>query len=171
MMGEKEKTKGPAIAAHGASRLPSVEIDSYNIELRDEDGFVGDRANKRAFRDILDTIRKTLRKNGDDPIGNGKTHELTKSQIDEFLAKGDVEAAGVVHAAIEEFSRELAGVVRRYLKTKAWRDTERIVIGGGLRDSRVGELIIGRVSVLLKTAKIEVDLMPIHHHPDEAGLI
>ena len=46
----KEKIKGPAIAAHGASRLPSVDVDSYNIELRDEDGFVGDRANKRAFR-------------------------------------------------------------------------------------------------------------------------
>ena len=60
-MGEKEKTPGPAIASHGASRLPSVEVDSYNIEIRDEDGFVGDRANKGAFRDILDTLRKKLR--------------------------------------------------------------------------------------------------------------
>src|SRR5688572_6548949 len=99
-MGAKEKTAGPAIAAHGASRLPSVDVDSYNIELKDDEGFVGDRANKRAFRDILDTLRKQLRKTGDDPIGNGKTHDLTKDQIDEFLAKGDSDAAGVVHAAI-----------------------------------------------------------------------
>jgi hypothetical protein len=26
------------IAVHGASRLPSVEIDSFNIELKDEEG-------------------------------------------------------------------------------------------------------------------------------------
>jgi predicted NBD/HSP70 family sugar kinase len=167
----KEKISRPGIAAHGASRLPSVEVDSYNIELRDEEGFVGDRANKRAFREILDVLRKNLRKNGDDPIGDDDTHELTKDQIDALLAKGDPEAAGVVHAAIEEFSEELAAVIRRYLKSKAWRDTERIVIGGGLRDSRVGELIIGRVSVALKTAKIDIEVQPIRHHPDEAGLI
>ena len=103
-------------------------------------------------------LRKNLRKNGDDPIGDDDTHELTKDQIDALLAKGDPEAAGVVHAAIEEFSQELDAVIRRYLKTKAWRDTERIVIGGGLRDSRVGELIIGRVSVMLKTAKVDIDV-------------
>jgi len=162
---------GPAIAAHGASRLPSVEIDSYNIELRDDDGFVGDRANKGAFRDILETLRKALRKNGEDPIGDDDTSQMTKKQIDDLLAEGDPQAAGLVHGAIEEFSQQLAAVIRRYLKTKAWRDTERIVIGGGLRDSRVGELVIGRAAVLLKTADIAVELTPIRHHPDEAGLI
>ena len=30
----------PTIAEHGASRLPSVEVDSYNVELKDEDGFL-----------------------------------------------------------------------------------------------------------------------------------
>jgi hypothetical protein len=34
------------IAAHGASRLPSVDVDSFNIELADEEGFLGDRASK-----------------------------------------------------------------------------------------------------------------------------
>ena len=42
------------IAAHGASRLPSVEVDSFNIELKDEEGFLGDRASKGAFRDGFD---------------------------------------------------------------------------------------------------------------------
>jgi hypothetical protein len=32
------------IAAHGASRLPSAEIDTFNIELKDEEGFLGERA-------------------------------------------------------------------------------------------------------------------------------
>ena len=27
------------IVAHGASRLPWVEIDSFNLELKDEEGF------------------------------------------------------------------------------------------------------------------------------------
>src|SRR5258708_39671649 len=55
------------IARHGASRLPSVDVDSFNIELKDDDGFLGDRASKGAFRKILDSLRKPLKKNGDDP--------------------------------------------------------------------------------------------------------
>jgi predicted NBD/HSP70 family sugar kinase len=35
----------------------------------------------------------------------------------------------------------------------------------------VGELAIGRASVLLKADGHEIDLRPINHHPDEAGLI
>lgn len=39
MADETIKTTG--IAAHGASRLPWVEIDSFNLELKDEDEFLG----------------------------------------------------------------------------------------------------------------------------------
>ena len=35
------------IAAHGASRLPSVDIDSFNIELKDDEGFRGSRQQGR----------------------------------------------------------------------------------------------------------------------------
>src|SRR5215212_7915200 len=48
------------IARHGASRLPSVEVDSFNVELKDDDGFLGDRASKGAFRKILDELRQPL---------------------------------------------------------------------------------------------------------------
>ena len=34
------------IARHGATRLPSVEVDSFNVELKDDEGFLGDRASK-----------------------------------------------------------------------------------------------------------------------------
>ena len=54
---------------------------------------------------------------------------------------------------------------------KEWKDTERIAIGGGFRGSRVGELVIGRTIVLLKSEGIETNLVPIHNDPDEAGLI
>ena len=76
-----------------------------------------------------------------------------------------------MHSAIEEFAQELAYVTRRFLKTKAWADTERIVVGGGFRQSRVGELAIARTEIILKAEDFEVDLVPIRFHPDEAGLI
>ncbi len=59
-----------------------------------------------------------------------------------------------MQGAIEDFSQELALVIRRFLKLKAWRDTERIVVGGGFRASRVGELAIGRAAVILKADKV-----------------
>jgi len=161
----------PSIAEHGASRLPSVELDSYNIELKDDEGFIGDRASKGAFRTIIENWRKSVRKAGDDPFGDEKSEELSKKLLDSLLEKGDAEAAGIVQGAIEEFSQEFSLVIRRYLKTKGWRDTERVVIGGGFRASRVGELVIGRTAVILKAEKIPIELVPVHNDPDEAGLI
>jgi hypothetical protein len=72
---------------------------------------------------------------------------------------------------VEEFAQELAAVIRRFLRLKDWKDTERIVIGGGMRGSRVGELAIGRASVILKAASIDIALRPISNEPDHAGLI
>jgi hypothetical protein len=159
------------IGRHGAGRLPSVDVDSYNIELKDDDGFLGDRASKGAFRKILDSWRQPSKTNGDDPLGSKSTEEISKTTLDEILTGDDVAAAAVVHSAIEEFAAELAGVIRRFLKTKAWTDTERIVVGGGFRQSRLGELAIARTDILLKSEGLKVDLVPIRFHPDEAGLI
>ena len=54
---------------------------------------------------------------------------------------------------------------------KAWEDTQRIAVGGGLRASRVGELAIGRAAVLVKSGGRTIDLVPIRHHPDWRSLI
>ena len=159
------------IATHGATRLPSVEVDSFNIELKDEEGFIGDRASKGAFRKIFDRWRKPLRKTGKDPFGELPSEEISKKALDDMLVGDDTEAAAIMHSAIEEFAQELAYVTRRFLKTKAWADTERIVVGGGLRDSRLGELAIARTDIVLKSEGFEVDLWPIRYDPDEAGLI
>jgi hypothetical protein len=88
-----------------------------------------------------------------------------------MLAGDDTEASAVVHSAIEEFAQELAYVTRRFLKTKAWAKTERIVVGGGFRDSRLGELAIARADIILKTEDFKIDMLPIRFDPDEAGLI
>lgn len=71
-----------------------MEIDSFNIELKDEEGFLEDRASQGAFR---------------------------------------------------------------------------VVVGGGFRDSRLGELAIARTEIILKSEGYKIEMIPIHHHPDEAG--
>jgi predicted NBD/HSP70 family sugar kinase len=159
------------IARHGATRLPSVEVDSFNVELKDDDGFLGDRASKGAFREILDGLREPLKKNGDDPLGKKSAGEIAKSELDEALVGDDIHASALVHGAIEEFAQQLAHVTGKFLKTKAWADTERIVVGGGFRQSRVGELAIARTDIILKAADFKVDLVEIRFHPDDAGLI
>ena len=156
---------------HGGSVLPSVTVDAYNAELRDANGFTGDRASKRAFEGLLDELRERLAKSGDDPLGNRPTEQLDKEAVDKLLAEGSPAQAGVIHTAVEEFAGEFAAVIRRFLKLKAWRDTQRIVVGGGMRGSRVGELAIGRTEVMLRSDGVEIELMPIRHDPDEAGLL
>jgi hypothetical protein len=157
--------------AHGARRLPAVEVLSYNLELKDENGFVGDRASKAAFRQFVDEWRKPLRRIGQDPFGKEDSSKIAKKKLDDLLAKGEAESAGVVQSAIESFAQELADVLRRFLKLKEWKDAERLVFGGGFSGSRVGELAIGRASVLLKNEKIKTEVSIIRNDPDEAGLI
>ncbi len=161
----------PTLPTHGAAVLPSVQVDTYNLEVEDEDGFIGDKASKGAFWQLLDKWRQPLRELGEDPFGDKPTDEITKKKLDALLAKGSPEAAGVVQSAVEDFAQQLAKVIRRFLKTKAWRDTACIVIGGGFRASRVGELAIGRSAVILKAEGIAIDIDLIRHDPDEAGLL
>ena len=169
---EKSATGSPTgLHLHGASELPSVVIDSYNLELREKDGFIGDRASKRAFHEILEDWRDRVRKVDDDPLGDQHATEMGKKKLDDLLLNGDPEAAGVLHGAIEDFAQEFATVTRRFLRAKGWTDTQRIVVGGGFRESRIGELALGRASVILKASGVAIDLVPIRNHPDEAGLI
>jgi hypothetical protein len=161
----------PALAGHGTSRLPAVEVENYNVEIKDDEGFIGDRACKGAFRAFIENWRKPLRELGHDPFGDEPSSVLTKKRLDALLSNGDPEAAGIVHGAIESFAQELALVTRRFVKLKSWKDIERLIIGGGFSGSRVGELSIGRTSVILKADKIKIDIDIIRNDPDEAGLL
>jgi len=168
---DNQKNNGETTSAtfrHASPSLPAVIVDTYNEELREAEGFVGDRASGRAFRRILDECRAQLDRRGHDPLG----HEghLSKSKLDKILAGDDALAAGLVHTAVEEFAKELAGVVRRFMTLAAWRDTERIVIGGGMMASRIGVLAMGRAGVILAEDS-DVALSGIANHPDEAGLV
>jgi predicted NBD/HSP70 family sugar kinase len=158
---------------HGSRKLRFVVIDSYNIELRDGESFLGDRASKRVFQAMVDEWRGRLRRDGGDPLDHRPTKELykDKKELERVLVSGDPEAAGVLMGSMEQFAGELAAVVARLLETPEWRDTQCIAIGGGFREGRVGELVIGRASVLLRASGLSISLVPLRHHPEQAGLL
>jgi len=169
---EEDARRTDSPSGHGLRVLRHVTVDTYNEELRDEEGFVGDRASGRAFSAILDDWRERVAATLDeDPFGDTPTGRISKSTLDELLTGSDTVAAGLVHTAIEEFAHELATVVRRFLRLDGWRGTERIVIGGGLSSSQIGQLAMGRAQILLAGEGTPLELLPIRSHPDEAGLI
>ncbi len=59
-----DQTTLPAGVTHGAARLPSVIVESYAVEMKDEAGFVGDRANKGAFQDLLEAQSRAQGRQG-----------------------------------------------------------------------------------------------------------
>lgn len=158
------------LPGHGAALLPDVVVEGYNTELKRQGRYVGDQAAKRVFVDRLDTWRATLRKTGDDPFGTTPSAELTKKELDRTLKQGSSAAAGVIQSAIEDFARALFDVIRVF-HARAWNQVSDIVVGGGFRGSRIGELAIGRAQLLLQDGGLDVVLHPVRHDPDEAGLI
>jgi hypothetical protein len=103
---------------HGAQLLPTVEVDSRNLAIEGEERYVGDRARRVSFAAILDKWRKPLRKLGDDPFGEKPSDEISKKKLDSHLTEGDIDAAIVVHSAVEDFAQQLPNVIRRFLKSK-----------------------------------------------------
>lgn len=159
------------LPAHGAATLPRVTVDIYNVEIEDDDGFVGDKASKGAFWKSIDSWRKLLQQGGKDPLGRKVSKRLGKERLAELLAAGEPMVAAVVASGVDEFAHHLASVIRRYLRLKDWRDTECIVIGGGFSASRLGQLAVARTELLLRAEDVPLDLDVIRNDPDEAGLI
>ena len=56
----KDNSELPRLPKHGALVLPRVEVKSYNVEIEDTTGYVGDKASKSAFWELLDKWRKPL---------------------------------------------------------------------------------------------------------------
>jgi hypothetical protein len=73
---------------HGSSDLGVVNIAAYNSELRDADGFIGDRASNGAFRAILDELREEARgATHEDPLGDTPSTELPKKKLDKAVCR------------------------------------------------------------------------------------
>ena len=75
-----EQSTLPVVARHGAHRLPSVEVDSYNVELKDNEGFIGDRASRGAFRTLVDLTANQFAKVVRIRLGDEDTEELSKGR-------------------------------------------------------------------------------------------
>ena len=94
---------------HGGADLPSVTVDAYNAELRDDEGFIGDRASKRAFRVAAGRRARALaaarpRSARRPQLGRS----CRRAEIDRLLKDGAPELAGVIHTAVEDFAQEFA---------------------------------------------------------------
>jgi hypothetical protein len=129
----EQTTELMPLLRHGALHLPSLRLESYNLELKDPSGFVGDRASKSSFAELLDTWRKPLGRRGD-PFGRGASAEISRKKLDTLLADGPPAAAAALVASIEAFAQQLASVIHLFLKQKGWRDAQRIVVGGGMSE-------------------------------------
>ncbi|UXI66295.1 ROK family protein [Tahibacter amnicola] len=158
------------LPGHGAPLLPDVLVESYTVAFQQKGRFIGDQAARRVFFERIDAWRATVRRRGDDPFGDTPTESLSKKNLDKVLRRGDPAAAGIIQAAIDDFARALVTVIRVFHR-RAWKRVTHIVVGGGFRGSRIGELAIGRAQVMLHDAGMPIALEPIRHDPDEAGLV
>ena len=95
----------PARAELGCDWLNDDEPDGREVELKDDEGFLGDRASKGAFRKIFDRWRKPLRKSGEDPFGDEPSDKISKKKLDEMLVGDDTEASPKVAAAVSDARR------------------------------------------------------------------
>jgi predicted NBD/HSP70 family sugar kinase len=156
--------------SHGCRELPRVFVDGYGEDVRTKEGYFGELVSKGAFRKLLADLRGELAEGGGDPIED-EPEQITRGRIDKLLKEGDATQAGVILSVVEKFAQNIADVVKALFRLKSWRGVERIVVGGGLRESRVGELAIGRANILVREFGETVEMQPIRHDPDEAGII
>ena len=156
----EETRLAPSMLSHGGRVLPAVTVDTYNEELRDEEGFVGDRASRRAFRAILADWRDRLKEQGEDPLATYPWKRFpSRSWTSCWPAAMPWWLASFTRSS-RSLPAELAVVVRRFLRVPSWKGTERIVIGGGLIASRIGELAMGRASIILKGENVGASFAP-----------
>ncbi len=92
----------PAVSSHGAGRLTAVHINIHNVGLRDETGFIGDRASVRAFRAILDDVRERVSQADKYTVGDVPSKDIRKKKLDRLLVDGDPRAVQRCRLAVTE---------------------------------------------------------------------
>lgn len=166
-----ERLASPPLPFHGALTLPTARVDSYNLDVSYDGQRLAAHTNRRALKAALEKWRRVARLSGSDPFGKRDSMKVTKKELDAALASEDRQARCIMLGAIEDFAASLALLTERILLVPEWRGTERIVVGGGLRSSATGELIVQRAQALLHDRGIRVELRPIRNHPHEAALL
>lgn len=158
----------PSLPQHGAAELRGIRIDSCSLDLPPG---LGPQAH-RAFDAVLaDWRRRLARAGGTDPFGGDPAVQVAEEQLDAALAGGAPDVAGLVQGAVEDFARGLTAVIRRILALPDWGGTQRVVVGGGSRSSRVCEAALGRAGMLLRAEGSRISLVALRHDREEAGMI
>jgi hypothetical protein len=148
---------------HAPSRLELVTVDSYGTPERD--------VNKRTFLGILEDARRLLGDAHLAAFGRRRLAALTVGELERILSSGAPKEAAVILSAIDGLARQLASTLARLLRRPPWRGTQRVFVGGGLREGRLGELIVARTEVLLRPSHRRLELVPLRNDPDEGGLL
>lgn len=161
----------PSPPIHGACRLEQATVDSYSLELEDARGLVGDQASETAFRLILKDWQLTLEQAGSTPFGQQAADKLSKEELDRIAAKGSTEAGGAVALAVGDFAVHLSYVIQRFLQQAPWAGVERIVIGGGFKESAIGRLAIRHTQHHLIQNGLQVEVRMIRQGADDGGLV
>jgi predicted NBD/HSP70 family sugar kinase len=155
------------LAGHALPALPTVIIDSYNLDVRDGRKIQNHRLRRAAFFEALARIAAEA----GDAFDGKSPQDISRKELEHELRHGDAASVSVIENAIEIFAAEIAEVVGKFLKTKEWSGVSRIAIGGGFRKGRIGKRCIARAGSILATGGVKVELVPIRHRPDDAGLI
>jgi hypothetical protein len=166
-----DATGSAFIPTHGALKLRDVRVDTYNLDPRYEGHRLAAYTTMRALKMFVDKWRKVARRSGTDPFGSRQSATIKKKELDAVLEGQDCQARAIVHGAIEDFSSALVVLAERFLKLREWQGTECIVVGGGLRGCKTGQLIIRRAQALLHLRRIRIELRAITAHPDEAAVL
>jgi predicted NBD/HSP70 family sugar kinase len=150
-------------------RIQDILITSYNVELRDKDGFLGDKASVGAFLNMADERRDELLAAG--PCQFDHEDNLTPEHLDAILATGTEHQKLIAQEVIVAYAERLAAVLQAHLELDAWQNVGAIIVGGGFEHTRAGKAAIALGQELLSQRRSAPPLQLLRHHPDEAGLI
>jgi hypothetical protein len=156
--------------------LPRVHVSGYSAELSSREGgsgsgkdYVGDQARGEA---LIDTYEE---KAADAKRGNADADDIDEdvsfSDLDGMLRSEAGLEQTLARETAEDFADRLVAVISRFLQYRYWRETDRIVIGGGLTASRIGTVVIAITAAKLRALRSDLQVTRIHHDADDAGLV
>lgn len=77
-----------------------------------------------------------------------------------------------IESALRRMGRNLGLVIKRILSWKYWKRTERIYLGGGVSEGKIGDILLEEAkNFITAETSLSVELRKIHYPPAVAGLI
>jgi hypothetical protein len=149
--------------------ISGLRITSYNVELHEGTGFVGDKASVSAFLALVEQRRNKLALAGPSPFGDDE--EITPEHFDAILTSGIPEQSSIAEEILAEYTERLVNAISQHLELEPWQHVTKILVGGGFDQTLAGQAAISRAGKQLASRGTVQELKLIRHKPDEAGLI